>query len=55
MVKCAEFKNESNEWIEIKFPAVSSSKWQIKITGFTPKKPLLCEIEAYESAGENKQ
>lgn len=55
MVKSAEFKNESNEWIEIKFPAVSSSKWQIKITGFTPKKPLLCEIEAYESAGENKQ
>lgn len=54
MVKCADFKNDSAAWVEINFPAITSEKWQIQITDFVRKKPLLCEIEAYENSGSVK-
>lgn len=57
-VKCAEFKNDAQSpWIDVVFPARESAVWQIKITGFIPKKALLCEIEAYkaQTAGSEKR
>ena len=55
MVKCADFKDNTAAWVEINFPAVTSDKWQITITDFARKKPLLCEIEAYNKSGSVKK